>query len=902
MASLQHGVEMDEPIWTEEDLVGFLGHSAPSVRLWALERLLNIGAEERLREVLIQCLRDSDFRLVNRALSAIFRFAADFPLEPLRSCMSRQDLSRTAWERALSLLAALGDTWARKEMLDRIERGECTACRSGLWAHADGESLVRAVRERWSGSTLPPASSLLRALIALTPRDLIGPILEALGNVNDEVASGLFLDAVEEGASWSRELPEPEGMAEVKFPGEVEPGDFPFVAMPEVEEGLKERGEKLRSQVRAEHWEGVFAIALNIVEMLDDHADDRVRELRDFAWGLTLARRMQERTPRVGDKRFRARAGYELFCGMLATLATERTLQETDSLPVMLSLLDLAGGDNYSRLRERIWERWREEENRHTAEQVVNSWLDATQGSAYVSKLWFANALEDYPLSERVLKLCEKVEKGDLEEEAARTAAEFIGEYLAAHPQLLREQAQELLGGYHTLRLEVLRALCEQNRKWATEAILEALDSLLQAGVGNEVWDYLRELGDPAALDRAVEEWRPDEPMLAKCAGHLARLDGSFEELPEELRKLATEWEKREKDLLAEFEETDEPAEIMDRFLDAPLRLPARCTRCGRTYTYEMERVFVARDAVDEEGRDLLQEVVPGRVITCKNCGAQGSYEFTEGARLQLVGGLIRSMETEEIEHMRIIPGTPHLSDGTPVRKPSEAIRYLRDRAEENPDSGEWWRRLGNMCEKFGEPEQAEEAWRKAVEVDETEVEAAFSLARFLWAPRDPDGPMYALEAIQRLPEAELDDETRRALAEELTDMLHAISVFARPPLAMMAARARQGPGDRMILDVGQVDLRRIERWDRLADLLAENAFQSLRFTAEMSDEEQPTALEAFINYEPTVPADSSRAREPSGFSPAPEPIRREKKKVGRNDPCPCGSGRKYKHCCGRNR
>lgn len=24
-------------------------------------------------------------------------------------------------------------------------------------------------------------------------------------------------------------------------------------------------------------------------------------------------------------------------------------------------------------------------------------------------------------------------------------------------------------------------------------------------------------------------------------------------------------------------------------------------------------------------------------------------------------------------------------------------------------------------------------------------------------------------------------------------------------------------------------------------------------------------------------------------------------KKVGRNDPCPCGSGKKYKQCCGRN-
>jgi preprotein translocase subunit SecA len=26
-----------------------------------------------------------------------------------------------------------------------------------------------------------------------------------------------------------------------------------------------------------------------------------------------------------------------------------------------------------------------------------------------------------------------------------------------------------------------------------------------------------------------------------------------------------------------------------------------------------------------------------------------------------------------------------------------------------------------------------------------------------------------------------------------------------------------------------------------------------------------------------------------------------KKKKIGRNDPCPCGSGKKYKHCCGRN-
>ena len=30
-----------------------------------------------------------------------------------------------------------------------------------------------------------------------------------------------------------------------------------------------------------------------------------------------------------------------------------------------------------------------------------------------------------------------------------------------------------------------------------------------------------------------------------------------------------------------------------------------------------------------------------------------------------------------------------------------------------------------------------------------------------------------------------------------------------------------------------------------------------------------------------------------------PETVKREEKKVGRNDPCPCGSGKKYKKCHG---
>ena len=34
--------------------------------------------------------------------------------------------------------------------------------------------------------------------------------------------------------------------------------------------------------------------------------------------------------------------------------------------------------------------------------------------------------------------------------------------------------------------------------------------------------------------------------------------------------------------------------------------------------------------------------------------------------------------------------------------------------------------------------------------------------------------------------------------------------------------------------------------------------------------------------------------------SEKPATVKRDKPKIGRNDPCPCGSGKKYKYCCGR--
>ena len=49
---------------------------------------------------------------------------------------------------------------------------------------------------------------------------------------------------------------------------------------------------------------------------------------------------------------------------------------------------------------------------------------------------------------------------------------------------------------------------------------------------------------------------------------------------------------------------------------------------------------------------------------------------------------------------------------------------------------------------------------------------------------------------------------------------------------------------------------------------------------------------------EPSVMARVAAASRSGGSKP--QPVRTAGKKIGRNEPCPCGSGKKYKHCCGR--
>ncbi len=85
------------------------------------------------------------------------------------------------------------------------------------------------------------------------------------------------------------------------------------------------------------------------------------------------------------------------------------------------------------------------------------------------------------------------------------------------------------------------------------------------------------------------------------------------------------------------------------------------------------------------------------------------------------------------------------------------------------------------------------------------------------------------------------------------------------------------------------------EMFQELLNRIREGAFRAL---TRLHVEQQP-AEENFQHREPETKLSYSAATDLENLPP--EPARADPRRVGRNDPCPCGSGLKYKKCCGKN-
>jgi len=85
------------------------------------------------------------------------------------------------------------------------------------------------------------------------------------------------------------------------------------------------------------------------------------------------------------------------------------------------------------------------------------------------------------------------------------------------------------------------------------------------------------------------------------------------------------------------------------------------------------------------------------------------------------------------------------------------------------------------------------------------------------------------------------------------------------------------------------------EMFEEMVQTIQEDVVQKL-FTIEVAQEEAVEQLEAQRRPNKMVMSRGGEAEEPARVST----IKRDGAKVGRNDPCPCGSGKKYKRCHGK--
>lgn len=103
----------------------------------------------------------------------------------------------------------------------------------------------------------------------------------------------------------------------------------------------------------------------------------------------------------------------------------------------------------------------------------------------------------------------------------------------------------------------------------------------------------------------------------------------------------------------------------------------------------------------------------------------------------------------------------------------------------------------------------------------------------------------------------------------------------------------RQGIGLRAIGNEDPVRAYQVEGFDMFEEMTAEIQEDTVKMLMRVRPQEKIQRKE--------VARITGTSGGDSGGTGKPQPVVKKEKKVGRNDPCPCGSGKKYKKCCGQN-
>lgn len=186
-------------------------------------------------------------------------------------------------------------------------------------------------------------------------------------------------------------------------------------------------------------------------------------------------------------------------------------------------------------------------------------------------------------------------------------------------------------------------------------------------------------------------------------------------------------------------------------------------------------------------------------------------------------------------------------------------------------------RALMSLLQRFSADDHTDEA-------DSDRSTIALSLVRL--CPNEPE----ALELLRWMVVEKRYDPQHTDLKADLATLATMVG-YAPPELAEWKAHARgqQEKTRKLIAEVAALDEGYESRWMRgetFVDRLPDEALDDWEYGDKEGDDDA-------YDLGPPLPFEPDYT--PVGT------IRREGPKIGRNDPCPCGSGKKYKKCCGAN-
>jgi tetratricopeptide (TPR) repeat protein len=295
------------------------------------------------------------------------------------------------------------------------------------------------------------------------------------------------------------------------------------------------------------------------------------------------------------------------------------------------------------------------------------------------------------------------------------------------------------------------------------------------------------------------------------------------------------------------------------------VRLELKCKVCGRERSYLFPKVYCDLGTIrDKKKRAKYDPIIIPQAVVCSKCGAVDQYELAGMGHIALIADLLAQTAPELGDLRREDQHIQYMEFEAMGRKmhPLEAIERYRDKIARHPDDSELYIGYGNVLRFLGRFDEAEAQYQRVMEMDPFNPDAYAEMAVLALKQRNKkEAIAFWQKVLEVTPNSQVPDRDKSLYLESAREAIEAI------------------------------------RSGREEELGLEPVMTSQRSSAGA----QPSG-----GRSPGTSKPSSRKREATSLSSSqarlPKLMPGKKAEVGRNDPCPCGSGKKYKHCCMRKK